>query len=315
MRGSEFAELRAFLAVTDEGNFSRAAAKLRMSPSTLSQTIRKLETRLGIQLLSRTTRSVSITEAGRHLLARFKPAFDEMQAAVDDARKFGATPAGTVRVLLAHPAFTTLIEPLLGRFNETNPDIVLDLTIDDAPDDIVAAGFDVGFRLGELLEEDMIAVPVGGEIRQIAFASPEYVARHGAPRTPAELHDHYCINWRWAGTKGVYSWEFAHNGKWFSVAVNGPLIVSHRHAALSAALQGVGIAFWNEKLVRPLINEGRLVPLLEKFSPHFPGWHMTYSRQRHMPLAVRTFVDFIRKTIPNTKRSRGRATRDRVTGS
>jgi DNA-binding transcriptional LysR family regulator len=313
MRGSEFAELRAFLAVTDEGNFSRAAAKLRMSPSTLSQTIRKLEARLGIQLLSRTTRSVSITEAGRHLLARFKPALVEMQAAVEDARNFGAAPAGTVRVQLPHPAFTTLIEPLLGRFYEANPAIVLDLTIDDSPTDIVDAGFDVGFRLGELLEEDMIAVPVGGEIRQIAFASPVYIARHGAPQTPAELHDHRCINWRW-GKKGLYSWEFARGGKWFSVTVNGPLVVSHRHAALSAALQGLGIAFWNEKLVRPLIDQGKLVPLLENFSPPFPGWHMTYARQRYMPQAVRTFVDFIRKAIPNTEQRRGRTARDGGSG-
>jgi DNA-binding transcriptional LysR family regulator len=137
-------------------------------------------------------------------------------------------------------------------------------------------------------------VKIGEDIRQLAVASPEYIARHGAPLVPADLHEHRCINWRWPGTGGLYNWEFAENGRWFSVAVNGPLIVSHRDAALSAALQGVGIAFWGEYAVRPSIEAGKLVPLLEEFSPAFPGWHLCYPKQRHTSAPVRALVDFFR---------------------
>jgi DNA-binding transcriptional LysR family regulator len=294
MRGSEFAELRAFVAVAEQGNFARAAAELRISASTLSQTIRELEERLGVRLLNRTTRSVSITEAGQRLLSRFKPAMEEMQAAVADARNLRDRPAGTVRLQASRSASAVLVEPRLGRFFETYPDIILDLTIDDAITNIVAAGFDVSIRIGELLEQDMVAVKIGEDIRQLAVASPEYIARHGAPRVPADLHEHRCINWRWPGRGGLYNWEFAENGRWFSVAVNGPLIVSHRDAALSAALQGVGIAFWGEYAVRPSIEAGKLVPLLEEFSPAFPGWHLCYPKQRHTSAPVRALVDFFR---------------------
>jgi DNA-binding transcriptional LysR family regulator len=293
MRGSEFAELRAFVAVAEQGNFARAAAGLRISPSTLSQTIRELEERLGVRLLNRTTRSVSITEAGNRLLSRFKPAMEEMQAAVADARNLRDSPAGTIRLQASRSASAVLVEPRLGEFFATYPDIILDLTIDDAITNIVAAGFDVGIRIGELLEEDMVAVKIGEDIRQIAVASPEYIALYGAPRVPADLHAHRCINWRWPGNR-IYNWEFAENGRWFSVAVNGPLIVSHRDAALSAALQGVGIAFWGEYALRPYIEAGKLVPLLVEFSPTFPGWHLCYPKQRHTPAPVRAFVDFFR---------------------
>jgi DNA-binding transcriptional LysR family regulator len=295
MRGSEFAELRAFVAVAEQGNFARAAAELRLSPSTLSQTIRELEERLGVRLLNRTTRSVSITEAGQRLLSRFKPAMEEMQAAVADARNLRDRPAGTVRLHASRSASAVLVEPRLGRFFEAYPDIILDLTIDDAVTNIVAAGFDVSIRIGELLEEDMVAVKIGDDIRQLAVASPGYIARHGAPKEPSDLHSHRCINWRWPGTSGLYNWEFAKDGRWFSVAVNGPLIVSHRDAAVIAAVQGVGIAFWGEYAVRPYIDAGQLVPLLEEFSPAFPGWHLCYPKQRHTSAPVRAFVDFFRR--------------------
>jgi DNA-binding transcriptional LysR family regulator len=296
MRGSEFAELRAFVAVAEQGNFARAAAELRLSPSTLSQTIRELEERLGVRLLNRTTRSVSITEAGQRLLSRFKPAMEEMQAAVADARNLRDRPAGTVRLHASRSASAVLVEPRLGRFFEAYPDIILDLTIDDAVTNIVAAGFDVSIRIGELLEEDMVAVKIGDDIRQLAVASPDYIARHGTPKVPSDLHSHRCINWRWPGTSGLYNWEFAKDGRWFSVAVNGPLIVSHRDAAVIAAVQGVGIAFWGEYAVRPYIDAGQLVPLLEEFSPAFPGWHLCYPKQRHTSAPVRAFVDFFRQT-------------------
>jgi DNA-binding transcriptional LysR family regulator len=295
MRGNEFTELAAFATVAEHRSFARAASSLRISPSTLSQSIRTLEQRLGVQLLNRTTRSVSVTEAGARLLARLVPAVTELEAAVDEARSTPSSPAGTIRVQLPWPAFYTVLEPFLGPFYQAHPSIVLDLTLEDAPTDIVAGGFDIGIRLGELVEQDLIAIPLGGGVRQVAVASPDYVAEHGLPQTPDELLHHRCINWRWPGHTGLYNWEFMRDRSWFSVAVNGPLIVSHRDAALRAALQGIGIAYWNEKLVQPYVTEGKLVTMLEVFSPPFPGWHLMYPRQRHLPTPVRAFVDFMRR--------------------
>ncbi len=304
MRGHEFADLRAFATIVEQGNFSRAAVKLRMTPSALSQTIRGLEARLGVQLLNRTTRSTSMTEAGSRLLAAFKPAMEQMEAALHDVGSLRATPAGTVRLYLPRLASASLIEPVLGRFHAAYPDIVIEMTIDDAIVDIVEAGYDVGITLGELLEKDMIAVRLGDDIRQVAVASPDYIARHGRPQTPADLHAHRCINWRKPGSGKLYNWEFQADGRWFAMVVDGPLIVSHRDVALKAAAQGVGIAFtyWSDEWLRPLIENGALVPLLEDFSPPFPGWFLYYPRQRYTAPAVRALIDFLREvTAPDTK--------------
>lgn len=297
MRGNEYADLRAFAAVAEHGNFARAAAQLRVSPSTLSQTIRELEERLGVRLLNRTTRSTSLTEAGKRLLARFKPAMEEMHAAVADVSNLGDSPSGTVRLHLPRLAATTLVEPHLGKFRAMYPDVLLELAIDDAVTDIVESGFDVGITLGELLEKDMVAFRLGDDIRQVAVASPEYLARHGRPQTPADLHAHRCINWRKPGSGKLHNWEFQTAGRWISVVVDGPLIVSHRDVALTAAAQGVGIAFayWSDRWLRPLIDDGRLVPLLEEFSPPFPGWFLYYPKQRYAAPAIRALVDFLRR--------------------
>lgn len=295
MRGSEFAELRAFVTIAEQGNFARAAAHLRISRSTLSQTIRELEKRLGVRLLNRTTRSVSLTEAGQRLLARFKPALDEMQEAIRDIQDLRDVPAGKVRIHAPTKAAKTLIEPYLGRFASLHPNIVLDIALDDAVIDIVEAGFDIGIRLGELLDDDMVAVKLGNDIRMCAVASPEYVAEFGTPQHPGELNKHRCINWRWAGKSGIYNWEFFKDGHWTSVVVDGPLIVSCSDMAISAAVQGVGIAFWAECDVRCLIEAGKLVPMLEEFSPYFPGWYLAFPKQRHMPGAVRAVVEFFRR--------------------
>jgi DNA-binding transcriptional LysR family regulator len=296
MRGSDYAELRAFVAVVAHGNFARAAAGLRISASTLSQTIRELEARLGVRLLNRTTRSVSLTNAGARLHARFKPAMAEMEAAVQDVVNLRDTPAGTLRVHMSRIPAATYLEPILGRFHEAYPDIILDVTIDEAVTDIVEAGYDVGIRLGEFLEADMVAVKLGGEQRQLVVASPDYIARHGQPETPADLLHHRCINWRQPGSANCYKWEFLKDGQWSSVAVNGPLVVSQRDMAVAAAVQGVGIAFWAEQRVRPLIAEGKLVSLLEEWCGTFPGWFLYYPKQRCTPLSVLAFVDFLRRS-------------------
>lgn len=296
MRGHDYADLRAFATIVEQGSFARAAEHLRISPSTLSQTMRDFEDRLGVRLLNRTTRSLSLTDAGAHLLARFKPAMEELEAALVGVRSFRDTPAGTVRLHIPRLAATTFLEPALGQFREAYPDITLDVTVDDAVIDIVKAGFDVGVRLGEFLESDMVAAKLGGSVRQIAAASPAYVALHGRPETPSDLLKHRCINWRQPGSSGFYKWEFEKNGQAVAVAVTGPLAVSHRDLALAAALQGVGIAFWNEGRMRPFIDEGKLVPVLEDWSPRFSGWHLYHPKQRHTPATVRALVDFLRRS-------------------
>ncbi|MGE4483360.1 LysR family transcriptional regulator [Acidocella sp.] len=294
MRGNDFARLRAFVTVVEEGNFARAASRLRIAPPTLSQIIRELEEILGVRLLNRTTRSLSMTAAGQRLHARFKPAMAEMQAALDDIASLRDKPAGLVRLHTPSMACAMFVEKLLGAFHAAYPDILLDITVDDAVTNIVEAGFDVGIRIGELLEQDMVALRLTGDMRQLAVASPAYIEAHGAPETPADLLAHRCINWRPPGRAGIYNWEFAKDGRWFAVAVGGPLVVSHREVALAAALQGVGIAFWVEHILRPHIEAGRLVPLLEAFSPPYPGWHLYYPSQRALSGAVRAFVDFCR---------------------
>jgi len=296
MRGSEFADLRAFVAIIEEGNFSRAAARLRISPSTLSQTIRQLEARIGVQLLNRTTRSTAPTEAGKRLFDRFKPALGEMEAALGEVRNLQGAPSGTVRLVLPRLALASLVEPYLGDFYKKYPDITLELGINDAMIDIVGDGFDIGITLGELLEKDMIAVKLGPDLRQVAVASPDYLAQYGRPHIPADLLGHNCINWRKPGSNKIYNWEFNEDGRWFNVAVNGTLIVSHRDTALIAAAQGVGVAFayWSSQWMQPLINAGKLVPLLESYSPDFPGWYLYYARQQHTPPAVRAVIDFLR---------------------
>jgi DNA-binding transcriptional LysR family regulator len=295
MRGGQYAALKAFVAVVAHGNFARAAAELGMSASALSQTIRELETRLGVRLLNRTTRSLSMTHAGARLHARFKPAMIEMEAAVADVASLRDMPTGTLRVHMPSVAAAAYLKPVLGGFHAAYPDIVLDLTIDDRVTDIVEAGYDVGARLGEYLQADMVAVKLGGAQRQLVVAAPDYIARHGRPQTPADLLSHRCINWRRPGSAGLYKWEFVKDGRWFAVAVNGPLVVSQRDMAIAAAVQGVGLAFWAEELVRPLIDDGKLVPLLEDWCGAFPGWFLYYPKQRHTPPGVRAFVDFLRR--------------------
>ena len=296
MRGSEYAELRAFAAIAEKGNFARAAGQLRISASTLSQTIRQLEERLGVRLFNRTTRSLALTDAGQRLLTRLKPALAEIQAAVDDVNRLRSTPAGLLRVHAPRQAAITFIEPVLSAFHEAFPEIVLDITIDDAVIDIVGAGYDVGIRLGDLLERDVVAFKLGGDLREIPVASPDYLKVRGHPAAPSDLHSHSCINWRPPGSNGFYNWRFGKDGQWFEVAVDGPLIVSHRDMAFSAAIQGLGIAFGMEHRALPAIRDKQLVPLLREWCPTIPGWHVYYPKQRYTLPTVRVFADFLRRT-------------------
>lgn len=294
MRASGNSDLRAFVAVAEQGSFSKAADLLGLSPSSLSQIIRTFEERLGVRLLQRTTRSVALTEAGERLLLRARPALAELDAALRDVGHFRDRPAGMVRVRCLRLPFRIYVEPVLADFHEAYPEIKLDILVDDAVVDLVASGFDVGFTLGEVMEKDMIGVRVGEDMRQIAVASPSYIAKHGQPETPRDLLSHKCVRWRWPGRTTPYNWEFCRDGEWFEVEVDGPLILSEQQMTIDAAVRGIGIAFWIERELQPLIQSGQLVALLEEWSAPFPGFFMCYPQQRQMAPALRAFIDFVK---------------------
>lgn len=300
MRRTEYARLRAFMQVAKLGNFARAAGELSLSPSTLSQMIKDLEKELGARLFHRTTRSVSLTEAGAGLLEKLNPAMAALDDALASIQGADDRPSGTVRIHIPHIALEQYLQPLLGEFHNDYPDITLDITANDEAVNIIQEGFDIGVRLGEYLEPNMVATPLGGQMRQLAVASPDYLAKHGTPQEPADLRQHQCINWRWhqPGGYGLYEWEFAKDGHHVSVAVKGPLTVSHRHIGLSAALQGVGITLWNQSMLAPYIKSGQLTPVLESWSPWFPGWYMYYSKQPRTSVAIKTLVRFLRERAP-----------------
>ena len=292
MRGSEFAELKAFVAVVDRGSFARAADHLGVSRSALSQVIRQLESRLGVRLLNRTTRSVAPTESGRRLHERIAPMLREMDDAV--AQAVGATTrtAGTLRINTLSMAAKKIIAPRLGRFHKKHPDVVLDIVIDDALSDIVAGGFDAGIRVGGRLQKDMIAVRLTPDVKLLAVAAPEYLARCGEPTTPADLHRHACINWRFPGSGNIARWEFLKKGKKIEAIVDGAVISNHQDIVVPAALQGLGILYaYNDDGIADELARGRLKRVLVDWSPTVPGLFLYYSNRRHVQPALRAFID------------------------
>jgi DNA-binding transcriptional LysR family regulator len=290
----DFSQLRAFVAVAEALNFSRAAEKLGVSASALSQMVRGLEERVGIRLLHRNTRNVSLTEAGDRLLQRVRPAVQELAAAVGQASERRAHPAGVIRIHCFRLAAELFLKPLLRPFHETYPDVVLDITLDDEVVDIVAGGYDAAIRIGEVIEQDMVAIKLGAELRQVAVASPAYLARKGTPRHPRDLTSHACIGWRWPGHETPYKWEFQESGKWFEVIVEGPVITNLKDFGLEAAVDGLGIAFAAEQMSAAHIAAGRLVPLLEPWSAPFAGYYLCYPSQRQMSSSLRAFIDTVR---------------------
>ncbi|MBV8836187.1 MAG: LysR family transcriptional regulator, partial [Alphaproteobacteria bacterium] len=243
MRGTQFAELTAFVEVAEQRNFAKAAAQLGIAPSTLSQTIRSLEERLGVRLLNRTTRSVAPTEAGERLLGQLRPALDNVGRAIEEVNAFRDKPMGTLRLLAGRPIALALMEPLFGPFLEAYPEISLDIVSDDGRADLVEGRFDAGVRIGERIERDMIAVRIVPGIHLTCVAAPSYLARHAAPRTPHELRAHECVRFRTDWDGGVHAWEFHEDGKSFELVVNGRVIVNDLALVLRAAAAGAGIAY------------------------------------------------------------------------
>lgn len=294
MRGSDYSELKAFITIVEQGSFTRASVQLNIKPSTLSQILRQLEQRLGVRLLNRTTRSLSLTEPGAALLAKLKPAMQAMEEAVSETTSKSGKVAGMLRVHTSRIAAELYLQPFLADFHRAWPDIVLELTIDDSAVDIVSTGYDIGIRLGEMLANDMIAHPIGDELREVAFATPAYLNQHGRPQTLADLQKHQCINWRYPASQRLYDWEMWQDGHWVAVAVKGPLIVSDRRIGLNAALQGMGIGFWLHDRVADYVARGELELVLEKFSHSFDGFYLYYPQQSVASPTIKAFSEFFR---------------------
>lgn len=292
MRGAEFAELKAFEAVVDRSSFAKAADHLGLSRSALSQTIRQLESRLGVRLLNRTTRSVSPTEPGRRLHERMAPILREMDAAVAEAVDTRTRASGTLRINTLSMAAKRLIAPRLGRFAHAHPDVVLDIVIDDSLSDITGEGFDAGIRVGNRVQKDMVAVRMTPDIELLAVASPDYLARHGEPKTPADLGRHACINWRFPGSGRIAGWKFRKDGKTVEFFGEGCVISNHQDIIVPAALQGLGILYaYNDDEIAAALRDGRLRRVLADWSPTVPGLYLYYSSRRHMLPGLRAFID------------------------
>ncbi|BEP68367.1 MULTISPECIES: LysR family transcriptional regulator [unclassified Variovorax] len=299
MRGSEFAELKAFAAVVERASFARAAEHLGLSASALSQTIRQLETRLGTRLLNRTTRSVAPTATGAQLYGRIAPLFRDMADAVNEASAMAGQTRGTLRINTLGMAAWQVIGPRLGRFHRTHPEVTLDIVVDNGLSDIVAGRFDAGIRVGGKLEKDMIAVRLTPDVKMVAVASPDYLERRGKPRSPADLHGHACINWRLQGDGSSYRWEFEKKGKRIEVAVEGPLVTNHSDTGVAAALQGLGIVYaFDRERVDALLAQERLVEVLADWSIARPGLFLYHPSRRHFPAALRAFIDCMLEKDP-----------------
>ena len=285
--------LKIFLAVAEEENFRAASERLGVTRSAVSQGIRKLEDQCGVALCNRTTRSVSLTEAGERLLAGIQAPLQNVETALEAAAGDSA-PSGVLRIAATSIAEPFLSGPLLAQFAADYPGITLDITVTDAEFDIVAQGYDAGVRLGEVIEQDMIAVAIGGQEREAVVAAPSYLDRRGAPVHPRDLVHHRCIGWRPAPGIAPYRWEFSEDGKDFDVAVAPQVTTNDLRLMVRMALAGGGITFLTESSLRPHLESGALIPLLSAFLPPFPGFHLYFPARRNMAPKLRALIDHVK---------------------
>jgi DNA-binding transcriptional LysR family regulator len=285
--------LSVFAQVAEERSFRAAADRLGVTRSAVSQTIRRLEEGLGIALVLRTTRSVGLTEAGEALLAEIGPALAEITAALDRTATLTGRPRGRLRLAVSSIAERFLSGSFLTAFTAAHPDVELDITVTDADVDIVAEGYDAGVRLGEVIEQDMIAIPVAGDERQIAVCAPSYLERHGAPAHPVDLAAHRCIGWRPAPGSAPYRWEFTEDGKDFRVQVPPTVTTNDMALMIKLAVAGAGITFGMEESFRYHLQRGELVPVLQDYSPYFAGFYLYYPSRRNIAPKLRALIDHL----------------------
>jgi DNA-binding transcriptional LysR family regulator len=287
MARSDLSDITAFLAVAREGSFTKAAAKLGVSQSALSQTVRNLEARLRLRLLTRTTRKMSPTEAGERLIQSVGPRLEEIEAELSALSALRDTPAGVVRIAAGEHAAELLLWPAIERLLPDYPDITIEIVIDNGLTDIVEQRLDAGVRLGEQVAKDMVAVRIGPDVRMAVVGTPAYFARHAKPKTPQDLTAHNCVNIRLPTAGGIYAWEFRKGGRELNVRVEGQLVFNTATMAVKAALAGVGLAFVPEQRVSSQLESGELIRVLSDWCPSFSGFHLYYpSRRQPTPAFV-----------------------------
>lgn len=294
MRREELGDLMAFLAVAEERSFTRAAARLGTSQSSLSHTVRRLEERLDVRLLTRTTRSVSTTEAGEQLVATLRPAFDDIGTRLESLSALRQKPAGTIRLTSSKTAAEDILMPAVDRILKNYPEINVEISIDQRLVDIVEERFDAGVRLGEQVEKDMIAVRIGPDVSMAVVGSPTYFERHPVPKTPYDLTEHACINLRLASYGGLYAWEFERNGRPVNVRVEGQFTCNDTDIVIEAALSGLGLACLPDHVLADHVAEGRLIRVLKRWCPPFPGFHLYYPSRRQASPAFQLLVNALR---------------------
>lgn len=293
MRLNHLDGLLAFWKVAEHRGFTAAAAALEVSPSALSQAIRTLETRLGVRLLNRTTRSVSLTEAGEAYLARIGPALSDVLEAGEQLHAKEGRPSGLLRINAARISTAMVMGPLIAGFLRKYPDVQVELSTDEGYIDIVERGFDAGIRMGESVQKDMVAVPLGGPITVAVVGSPGYFERHPVPRHPSELAQQSCIRFRFSGSGGIYKWEFDVGDRRIEYEVAGGLTISDTLYAVEAAREGIGLAYTFEQLALPYIRTKQLKRVLASFSPTFPGFYLYYPSRRQQPSKMAAFVEYV----------------------
>jgi len=294
MQRGSLDDLRALVAVARERSFTKAAAKLGVSQSALSQTVRQLEARLGVRLLTRTTRSVSPTEAGERLLRTVEPRFDEIDAELAAVSELRGEPAGTIRITAGDHAIRSILWPKLAKFLPNHPDIKVELAIDYGLTDIVAERYDAGVRWGEQVAKDMVAVRIGPDLRFVVVAAKAYLARRPPPKTPQDLTGHCCINLHLPTYGGPYAWEFQRGGREVKVRVEGQLVFNSIYQVFDAALAGFGFAYVPEDLAQPYLAKGRLKQVLDEWCQPWSGYHLYYPSRRQTSAAFSLLVDALR---------------------
>jgi DNA-binding transcriptional LysR family regulator len=286
-------DLAIFLAIANHRSFRKAAVELAVTPSALSHALRTIEERLDVRLVNRTTRGVALTEAGERLFDRIRPAFLDIDAALDDLDTFRGHPYGKLRINAPRAAAKLVLLPIVSRFLKAHPSVEVDIVIDDALIDMVSSGFDAGIRFGESIAADMIAVPIGPRHSFAVVGTPGYFEGRGRPQTPHDLKDHVCIRFRFAGG-AFYHWEFERGGIELEIEVQGPLTLGDQDIMRDAVLQGDGLGYLFEDQVRDEIEAGKLVRVLEDWCPYYPGFFLYYPSRRQLPTALRAFIDFVK---------------------
>lgn len=297
MRLTQLDGLLAFVTVAKHRGFTAAAAELELSPAALSQAVRQLEERIGVRLFNRTTRSVSLTEAGQEYLSKVAPALGDLLDATESLNRYRDRPTGLLRLNAGRVVAATLLRSIIPAFHAEHPDIRVEVFIDDGFCDIVAEGFDAGFRLGDSVEKEMVAVPFGPPMQVAVVGTPAYLSMRKSPKTIADLREHDLIRYRFTSSRQLYKWEFVDNGQPVEYETHGPFICNDSVMMIEAALDGLGLAYTFDLAVQPYLESGRLQRVLEDYSPSYPGFYIYYPGRRQLPLKLRRFIDFARARL------------------